>query len=156
MWRDFKIVAPSFATVTVWPLPVDCKMLPCSRQRKNQNKKSQVLQYPITSEDVIGLREREQISIQQLRHNGEWDTERIERDWEKRKFYPRIETGNEKGMVKQEEGRHACLRKRCIREYKRSTWKQKEFKYKQKTTHGQFIQVWDKVVHTHKQNERKN
>ena len=50
MLRDFKIVAPSFATVTVWPLPVDCKMLPCSRQRKNQNKKSQVLQYPITSE----------------------------------------------------------------------------------------------------------
>lgn len=27
IWRDFKIVAPSFVTVTLRPLPVDCKIL---------------------------------------------------------------------------------------------------------------------------------
>ena len=28
MWSDFKMVAPSFVTVTLRPLPVDCKILP--------------------------------------------------------------------------------------------------------------------------------
>ena len=37
MWRDFQIVAPLFIGLTVWPLPVDCKIFTYSQQRKNQN-----------------------------------------------------------------------------------------------------------------------
>ncbi len=30
--NDFKMVAPSFVTVTPWPLPVDCKILSCKKK----------------------------------------------------------------------------------------------------------------------------
>ena len=42
--------------------------------------KSQVLQYPITYEEVIDVREREKIIKQHLINNGERDTKRIKQE----------------------------------------------------------------------------
>ena len=105
-WRDLYRVAPLFVTVTMRPLPLDCEILSHSQQRKKQNKNLKFCN--ILSHQRMWLAwEKEHKSIQHLRDNGGWDTERIERDWEKRKFYLIIEMDREKGMVKQEEGRNS-------------------------------------------------
>ena len=34
-YKDFRMVAPSFVTITSWPLPMLCKILSCKHRRRN-------------------------------------------------------------------------------------------------------------------------